>query len=757
VVPHSKKATVEKTRDLVKEFEQQYNDGLITQGEKYNKVVDAWSKCTETIAEAMMKEISTSRPAAEKGAEAQVNSIYMMAHSGARGSPAQMRQLAGMRGLMAKPSGEIIESPIISNFKEGLSVLEYFNSTHGARKGLADTALKTANSGYLTRRLVDVAQDCIITEFDCGTTRGIKVRAIIDAGTVVASLASRILGRTTAEDVRNPSGTEVLVPNATLLDEYSVEKLVTAGVQELKIRSVLTCETVTGVCGACYGRDLARGTPVNMGEAVGVIAAQSIGEPGTQLTMRTFHIGGAAQISEQSFIESNFEGTVKIKNLNVARNSDGDLIAMNRNLIVAVVDPDGTERAVHRIQYGARLRVTDGEHIKRGQRIAEWDPYTRPILTEVEGTIGYEDLVDGQSLTESLDESTGIAKRVVIDWRSGSARGQQDLRPALVIKDKDGKIHKLSRGSDARYTLAVDAIISVDPGSIVKAADVIARIPTESAKTRDITGGLPRVAELFEARRPKESAVIAEISGTVRFGRDYKNKRRITIEPTDKSEEPREYLVAKGKHIHLQDGDVIEKGDFIVEGNPAPHDILAIKGVEELAGYLVNEIQDVYRLQGVAINDKHIEVIVRQMLQKVEITDSGETDMIQGDQVDKLEFDEGNAKAAEEGKKPAVAHPVLLGITKASLQTRSFISAASFQETTRVLTEAAVNGKADTLDGLKENVIVGRLIPAGTGAMMNKIREVAIKRDALILAEREKEAAVKAEAAAEPAALPAAE
>ncbi|MGA9947398.1 MAG: DNA-directed RNA polymerase subunit beta', partial [Xanthobacteraceae bacterium] len=757
VVPSSKWKIVETTRAAAKEFEQQFNDGLITQGEKYNKVVDAWSKCTETIAEAMMKEISTSRPAAEKGAEAQVNSIYMMAHSGARGSPAQMRQLAGMRGLMAKPSGEIIESPIISNFKEGLSVLEYFNSTHGARKGLADTALKTANSGYLTRRLVDVAQDCIITEFDCGTTRGIKVRAIIDAGTVVASLASRILGRTTAEDVRNPLGTEVLVPNATLLDEYSVDKLVTAGVQELKIRSVLTCETVTGVCGACYGRDLARGTPVNMGEAVGVIAAQSIGEPGTQLTMRTFHIGGAAQISEQSFIESNFEGTVKMKNLNVARNSDGDLIAMNRNLIVAVVDPDGTERAVHRIQYGARLRVTDGEHIKRGQRIAEWDPYTRPILTEVEGTIGYEDLVDGQSLTESLDESTGIAKRVVIDWRSGSARGQQDLRPALVIKDKDGKIHKLSRGSDARYTLAVDAIISVDPGSTVKAADVIARIPTESAKTRDITGGLPRVAELFEARRPKESAVIAEISGTVRFGRDYKNKRRITIEPTDKSEEPREYLVAKGKHIHLQDGDVIEKGDFIVEGNPAPHDILAIKGVEELAGYLVNEIQDVYRLQGVAINDKHIEVIVRQMLQKVEITDSGETDMIQGDQVDKLEFDEGNAKAAEEGKKPAVAHPVLLGITKASLQTRSFISAASFQETTRVLTEAAVNGKADTLDGLKENVIVGRLIPAGTGAMMNKIREVAIKRDALILAEREKEAAVKAEAAAEPAALPAAE
>src|SRR6202041_2146369 len=419
------------------------------------------------------------------------------------------------------------------------------------------------------------------------------------------------------EDLRDPATNKVVVKRGTLMEETHVDAIQQAGIQEVKIRSALTCELVNGICGKCYGRDLARGTPVNHGEAVGVIAAQSIGEPGTQLTMRTFHIGGAAQISEQSFVESNFEGTIKIKNRNAAKNSDGDLIAMSRNLIVAITDPDGTERAVHRITYGARLKVDDGEHIKRGQRIAEWDPYTRPILTEVEGAVGYEDLVEGQSLTETLDESTGIAKRVVIDWRSGSARGQQDLRPALVIKGKDGKILKLSRGGDARYTLAVDAIISVDPNSKVQAADVIARIPTESAKTRDITGGLPRVAELFEARRPKESAVIAETSGTIRFGRDYKNKRRITIEPTDKSEEPREYLVPKGKHIHLQDGDVIEKGDFIVEGNPAPHDILAIKGVEELAGYLVNEIQDVYRLQGVAINDKHIEVIVRQMLQKV--------------------------------------------------------------------------------------------------------------------------------------------
>jgi DNA-directed RNA polymerase subunit beta' len=755
VVPESKWKTVEETRELAKEFEQQYNDGLITQGEKYNKVVDAWSKCTEAIADAMMKEISSSKKD-PGGREAQVNSIYMMAHSGARGSPAQMRQLAGMRGLMAKPSGEIIESPIISNFKEGLSVLEYFNSTHGARKGLADTALKTANSGYLTRRLVDVAQDCIITEEDCGTKSGIKVRAIIDAGTVVASLASRILGRTTAEDVKDPSSSKMLVKRGTLLQEPEVEIITNAGVQELRIRSVLTCETKNGVCAACYGRDLARGTPVNMGEAVGVIAAQSIGEPGTQLTMRTFHIGGAAQISEQSFIESNFDGKVKFKSKNVAKNSDNEVVAMVRNMVVAVVDPDGTERAHHRIPYGARLRVEDGEKIKRGQRIAEWDPYTRPILTEVEGDVGFEDLIDGVSMSEALDESTGIAKRVVIDWRTGASRNQQDLRPAIVIKSGN-KLLKLARGGEARYQLAVDAIISVDPGGHVKAGDVIARIPTESAKTRDITGGLPRVAELFEARRPKEAAIIAETGGTVRFGKDYKNKRRITIEPSGKGEEPKEYLIPKGKHIHLQDGDVIEKGDYIVEGNPAPHDILAIKGVEELAAYLVNEIQEVYRLQGVNINDKHIEVIVRQMLQKVEIDDSGDTELLQGEQIDKIELDEINARAEAEGKKGATGHPVLLGITKASLQTRSFISAASFQETTRVLTEAAVNGKADTLDGLKENVIVGRLIPAGTGAMMNDLREVATKRDALILEEREKDAAKAAVKPEEAPALPAAE
>src|SRR5438132_1679879 len=755
VVPHAKWKIVDTTRTLAKDFEQQYNDGLITHGEKYNKVVDAWSKATEEIAKEMMKEISSTKKNA-KGAEADINSIYMMAHSGARGSPAQMRQLAGMRGLMAKPSGEIIETPIISNFKEGLSVLEYFNSTHGARKGLADTALKTANSGYLTRRLVDVAQDCIITQDDCGTKLGIKMRAIIDAGTVVASLASRILGRTACDDVRDTTSNKVIIKRGTLMEETHVEALHQAGIQEVKIRSALTCELVNGICGKCYGRDLARGTPVNHGEAVGVIAAQSIGEPGTQLTMRTFHIGGAAQINEQSFIESNFEGKVVIRNKAIARNSEGNSVAMVRNMVVAIADSDGSERATHRIQYGARMLVDEGDTVKRGQRIAEGDPYTRPVLPEGEGTIAFEDPVEGQSISETLDESTGIAKRVVIDWRA--SRGGADLRPAIVVKGKDGKVLKLARGGDARYMLSVDAILSVDTGAKVKAGDILARISTESAKTRDITGGLPRVAELFEARKPKDAAIIAEIAGTIRFGRDYKNKRRISIEPIDKNEETREYLIPKGKHIHLQDGDIVEKGDFIVEGNPAPHDILAIKGIEELAAYLVNEIQEVYRLQGVLINDKHIEVIVRQMLQKVEITDQGDTDMISGEQVDKIEFDAINAKAKEEGKKIATGTPVLLGITKASLQTRSFFSAASFQETTRVLTEAAVNGKVDPLEGLKENVIVGRLIPAGTGASMSKIREVAVKRDKLILDEREKQATiVPAAPEVEPLALPPAE
>ena len=549
-------------------------------------MVDAWAKCTDKIADAMMQEISAVKKDAKTGREMPINSIYMMAHSGARGSPAQMKQLAGMRGLMAKPSGEIIESPIISNFKEGLSVLEYFNSTHGARKGLADTALKTANSGYLTRRLVDVAQDCIITEEDCGTKAGIKMRAIIDAGQVVASLGSRILGRTAAEDIRDPAGTTVIVKRGTLIEEPHVEAISTAGVQEVKhplgahlrdhqrrVRQVLRARSRPRHAGQ-HGRGGRRHR--------GAVDRRA-GHPAHHAHVPHRRRGADHRAVVHRVELRRHDQDQEQEHRRATRTAS--LIAMARNIAVAVVDQDGTERAVHRIQYGARMKVDEGDQIKRGQRIAEWDPYTRPILTEVEGTIAFEDLVEGQSMTESLDESTGIAKRVVIDWRTGSARGQQDLRPAIVIKGKDGKILKLARGGEARYLLAVDAIISVDPGGNIKAGDVIARIPTESAKTRDITGGLPRVAELFEARRPKEAAIIAEISGTVRFGKDYKNKRRITIEPTEKGAEPVEYLIPKGKHIHLQDGDMIEKGDYIVDGNPAPHDILAIKGVEELAAY----------------------------------------------------------------------------------------------------------------------------------------------------------------------------
>jgi DNA-directed RNA polymerase subunit beta' len=732
VIPETKAKIIGETQDLVRDYEQQYNEGFITQGEKYNKVVDAWAKCTDRVAKEMMDRISA-QGLDENGRELPINSIYMMSHSGARGSPAQMKQLAGMRGLMAKPSGEIIETPIISNFKEGLSVLEYFNSTHGARKGLADTALKTANSGYLTRRLVDVAQDCIINEDDCGTDKGIKISAVIDAGEVIVSLGDRALGRTAADDVVAPSTGTVIIQAGQLIEEGEARAIEEGQVQEIRIRSALTCESKVGICASCYGRDLARGTRVNFGEAVGVIAAQSIGEPGTQLTMRTFHIGGTAQLADSSFIESNFAGKIKIRNRNVQRDSQNRLVAMTRNMTIVVHDDDGKELATYKIIQGAHLKVDEGDTIRRGQRLAEWDPYTRPILTEVDGSVDFEDLLEGLSVNEQTEETTGITHRVIVDWRAnpkGSA-----LRPAVVVKDKKGKPHKLARGGEARYLLSVDAILSTEPNQQVKAGDVLARIPLESAKTRDITGGLPRVAELFEARRPKDNAIIAEMSGTVEFGRDYKNKRRITIVPDDGTE-AKEYLIPKGKHLSVQEGDRIEKGEFIIDGHPAPHDILAIKGVEELASYLVNEIQEVYRLQGVTINDKHIEVIVRQMLQKVEIEDAGDTDLLKGEQIDRSELDEVNARIESGGGRAAKGNPVLQGITKASLQTRSFISAASFQETTRVLTEAAIGGKVDTLDGLKENVIVGRLVPAGTGGMIRRLKKVAHHRDDLILAER---------------------
>ena len=732
VIPETKVDLIEETTNLAKEYEQQYIDGLITQGEKYNKVVDAWARCTDRVADAMMAKISTV-DAEDTEDENFINSIYMMSHSGARGSPAQMKQLAGMRGLMAKPSGEIIETPIISNFKEGLSVLEYFNSTHGARKGLADTALKTANSGYLTRRLVDVAQDCIVNEVDCGTTAGITVAAVIDAGEVITSLSDRVLGRVPVADVVNPANDEVIVKAGELISEEHLGAIEEANLVSIKIRSALTCETKNGVCAACYGRDLARGTPVNMGEAVGVIAAQSIGEPGTQLTMRTFHIGGTAQVVDQSFIESNAEGQVQIENANIVTDSSGRSVVMGRNVAIKIVDANGLERASHKLTYGARLRVDEGDEIKRGARLAEWEPYAIPILTELEGTVGFEDLVEGVSITEVTDEATGISQRVVAD-SSSQARGA-DLKPAMVIKDGKGAVKKLSNGNEARYILAVGAILSVEPGSEVHAGDTLARIPTEGATSSDITGGLPRVAELFEARRPKDHAIIAEITGRVEFGRDYKNKRRIIIHPEEADMEPVEYLVPKAKHLSVQEGDVIEKGEYLIDGHPAPHDILAISGVEELAAYLVNEIQDVYRLQGVTINDKHIEVIVRQMLQKIEIQTTGDSDFLSGEQIDRMEFDEAVEKLQGEGKEIPTGTPILLGITKASLQTRSFISAASFQETTRVLTEAAINGKYDELIGLKENVIVGRLIPAGTGGIMQRLKGEASARDAELAVE----------------------
>jgi len=722
IIPDAKVALVDETRDQVKDYEQQYQDGLITQQEKYNKVIDAWSRCGDQVANAMMDEIKAVKKDPETGREMPINSIYMMAHSGARGSQAQIKQLAGMRGLMAKPSGEIIETPIISNFKEGLTVLEYFNSTHGARKGLADTALKTANSGYLTRRLVDVSQDCVIIEQDCGTERALEMRAIVQGGSTIASLGERILGRTTAEDIVDSKTGEVVIPTGTLLDEPMITKIEAIGTQAVKIRSPLVCETKIGVCGKCYGRDLARGTPVNIGEAVGVIAAQSIGEPGTQLTMRTFHIGGAAQLNEQSNLEAVSDGTMVYRDLRIIRDQRGRRVVLSRSGELVIMDMEGRERAVHRIPYGAYVMFDDGHIVSQGDRMAEWDPFTMPVITENPGIVKYVDLIEGKTLTEQADEATGITQRVVTEYRAAT-KSKEDLRPRLTLLDSGS-------GEAARYMLAPGAVLSVDDGATVSAGDVLARVSREAAKTRDITGGLPRVAELFEARKPKENAIIAKVSGRVVFGKDYKAKRKIGIQPDDGSEVV-EYLIPKSKVIDVQEGDYVKRGDNLIGGSPDPHDILEVLGIEPLAEYLVSEIQEVYRLQGVKINDKHIEVIVRQMLQKVEITDGGDTTLLAGEQVDRDEMDEINAKRSK-NERPAVGKPVLLGITKASLQTRSFISAASFQETTRVLTEAAVQGKQDTLIGLKENVIVGRLIPAGTGAGMNRLRVAASSRDAAL-------------------------
>jgi DNA-directed RNA polymerase subunit beta' len=726
IIPQEKNTLIQQTKTMVSEYEQQYLDGLITQGEKYNKVVDAWGRCTDKVADAMMKCMSQTKEGET------INSVYMMTHSKARGSVAQMRQLAGMRGLMAKPSGDIIETPITSNFKEGLTVLEYFISTHGTRKGLADTALKTANSGYLTRRLVDVAQDCIITEADCGTTDGLVMASVVDGANTIVSLADRVLGRCVAEDIVHPKTGEKILPSGAMILEDKMETLTKAGIDQIRIRSVLTCKTEVGICAACYGRDLARGTLVSQGEAVGVIAAQSIGEPGTQLTMRTFHIGGAAQRgAEQSATESSHTAKVSYKGLVIACNSSGSNVSISRNGELVLIDDQGRERARHRVPYGARVLVQEGNDVIPGQRLVEWDPYTIPIVAEKAGIVHFVDLVEGQSIREVVDEATGISNRVVVDWKQ-QTRGA-DLRPMISLRDKKGAPVVLTSGSEARYFLSVDSVISVNNSVEVAAGDVLARVPRETMKTRDITGGLPRVSELFEARHPKDAAIIAEFDGRVEFGKDYKAKRRILIVPENEELQPMEYLIPKGRHIAVHEGDYVKRGELLVDGNPVPHDILRVMGVEALASYLVSEIQQVYRLQGVPINDKHIEVIVRQMLQKYEVLESGETTLIVGEQVDRAELDRVNKEAMAEGRRPAYAKPVLQGITKASLHTKSFISAASFQETTRVLTEAAVSGKLDNLVGLKENVIVGRLVPAGTGSVVNALRLLAAGRDQDIL------------------------
>ena len=741
VIPDTKWPIVDETRDQVKDFEQQYMDGLITQGEKYNKVVDAWSKCNDKVTEAMMTTISESGRDAN-GAENEPNSVYMMAHSGARGSVTQMKQLGGMRGLMAKPNGDIIETPIISNFKEGLTVLEYFNSTHGARKGLSDTALKTANSGYLTRRLVDVAQDCIVRLPDCGTEKAITASAAVNDGEVVASIGERVLGRTSADDVFVPGTDEIIVSAGELIDERKADAIEAAGVASMRMRSPLTCEAEEGVCAACYGRDLARGTQVNLGEAVGIIAAQSIGEPGTQLTMRTFHIGGVAQGGQQSFQEASHDGVAEFRNALVLENSAGEIVVMGRNMTLAIMDEQGEERASHKLGYGTKLHVKEGAKIARGDKLFEWDPYTLPIIAEKAGTMKFVDLYAGISVRDETDDATGMTQKIVTDWRS--APKGNELKPEVIVVGEDGEPMRNDAGNPVSYAMSVDAILSVEDGQKIDAGDVVARIPREGAKTKDITGGLPRVAELFEARRPKDHAIIAEADGYVKYGRDYKNKRRIAIVPADENMDTIEYMVPKGKHIPVAEGDFIQKGDYIMDGNPAPHDILRILGIEALAEYLIDEVQDVYRLQGVKINDKHIEVIVRQMLQKWEILESGDTTLLKGEHVDKAEFLEANAKSEARGGRPAKGEPILLGITKASLQTRSFISAASFQETTRVLTEASVQGKKDKLVGLKENVIVGRLIPAGTGGATQEMRRIAQKRDSVVI----EEARAEAEAAA---------
>jgi DNA-directed RNA polymerase subunit beta' len=711
VIPATKEEHINRAVEEVKEIQRQYTEGLITDGERYNKVIDIWAKCTEDIAHIMLANLSVDILTSAEGEKVKVpsfNSIHMMADSGARGSAQQIRQLAGMRGLMAKPSGEIIETPITANFREGLTVLQYFISTHGARKGLADTALKTANSGYLTRRLVDVAQDAIITEQDCGTLDGILVSSLTEGGEIIEPLGDRILGRTALEDVLDPVTGEVLVEANQEIDETLVKKIEDAGIEKLKIRSVLTCKSQRGICATCYGRDLARGHMVNLGEAVGVIAAQSIGEPGTQLTMRTFHIGGtASRRAEQTSLEARFDGILKYINLSTVVDDKGHHVVMNRNGEIAVADETGRERERYGLVYGAKLGVAPDGKVKAGDLLAEWDPYTMPILTEVPGRVRFGDITEGVTMEEQLDQVTGLTTKVIIESRGA------DMRPCISLKDKEGRTAKLPTGSAARYILPVGANLVVSEDAMVSAGDILAKIPRETTKTKDITGGLPRVAELFEARKPKEFAVISEIDGTVSFGKDSKGKRKVVVTP--EVGEAKEYLIPKGKHISAHEGDHVKAGESLMDGSSNPHDILRVLGEKELAKYLVDEVQEVYRLQGVKINDKHIETIVRQMLRRVRVKEVGDTQFLLDAQVERWEFEQENQRVLEAGGQPAVGEPLMLGITKASLSTDSFISAASFQETTKVLTQAATEGKVDYLRGLKENVIMGRLIPAGTG------------------------------------------
>jgi DNA-directed RNA polymerase subunit beta' len=747
-IPSQKQELIKASETEVKEIENQYTSGLVTAGERYNKVVDIWSRCGEQVGKVMMEQLGSEDVVNRHGKTVKqeaFNSIYMMADSGARGSAAQIRQLAGMRGLMAKPDGSIIETPITANFREGLNVLQYFISTHGARKGLADTALKTANSGYLTRRLVDVTQDLVVTEDDCATQNGVAMKALVEGGEVVEALRERILGRTLAIDLPHPETQDVLYPAGSLLDEDSVDMIDNLGIDEVKVRTALSCDTRWGVCARCYGRDLGRGSLVNVGEAIGVIAAQSIGEPGTQLTMRTFHIGGAAsRTAVQSHVEAKSAGTVRFTaTMRYVGNAKGDKVVISRSGEVMITDDNGRERERHKVPYGALLLAADGDTVRAGKQLATWDPHHRPIITEYAGTIKFEHVEEGATVAKQIDDVTGLSTLVVIDAKRRTTATSKGQRPSVKIINEQGEEVRIP-GTDHAVNISfpVGAVIAVRDGQQVQVGEVLARIPQEVSKTRDITGGLPRVAELFEARSPKDAGMLAEVTGTVSFGKDTKGKQRLVI--TDLEKQEHEYLIAKDKHLLVHDGQVVNKGEMIVDGPVDPHDLLRLLGIEELARYVIDEVQDVYRLQGVKINDKHIEVIVRQMLRRIEVDEPGDTPFIQGEQVERAELLEENEKAEQAGKKPGTFRNILLGITKASLSTDSFISAASFQETTRVLTEAAIMGKRDELRGLKENVIVGRLIPAGTGLAYHAIRKAQAAEPVLLDVPAPSEAAAPA-------------